>query len=117
MKRNKLTFILFAVVFLLVSLGIDLRNAVENGDIFRMNGDFLDQMHFYLQIPGSVPTFPLIWLFFKSMHSYNIYFAWSLSLLFNCLFYGYAGYWLYPWVKTLIASKQKKTGTTSETQA
>ena len=117
MKRNKITFIVFAVIFLVISLGIDMRNAVSNGQIFIMNGDFLDQMHFYLQIPGSIPTFLVVWIFFKNMHAYNFYFMWSFTLLFNCLFYGYAGYLIYPKIKSFITSKRGNTSRPGEQEA
>ncbi|HEX2865698.1 MAG TPA: hypothetical protein VHO03_01585 [Ignavibacteriales bacterium] len=117
MKKNKITFIVFAVVFLLISLGIDMRNAVANGEIFRMNGDLLDQIHFYLQIPGAILPFLFVWLFFKNSHAYNFYTLWSITLLLNCLFYGFAGYWLYPAVKNLIASRRKKAISSTESEA
>lgn len=117
MKRNKLAFIVFAVIFLIISLGIDMRNAVSNGEIYRMNGDFLDQVHFYLQIPGALPIFLIVWLFLKNSHAYNFYLLWSLTLLLNCLFYGFAGYWIYPAFKNFITSKQKKADHTSEMQS
>ncbi|HEX2961046.1 MAG TPA: hypothetical protein VHO43_04600 [Ignavibacteriales bacterium] len=117
MKGNKLTFIVFAVIFLFISLGIDMRNVISNGEIFRMNGDFLDQIHFYLQIPGAIPVFLVVRLFFKDSHAYNFYFLWSLTLLLNCLFYGFAGYWIYPAVKNLFGYRQKNAGKTGETRA
>lgn len=117
MKKNKITFIVFAVIFLIISLGIDMRNAIANGEIFRLSGDMLDQVHFYLQIPGSIPTFLVVWLFFKNGHAYNFYFLWSITLLLNCLFYGYAGYWIYPAIKNLIASRQKRSADIEETRA
>lgn len=116
MKRNKITFIVFAVVFLFISLGIDLRNAVSNGEIYRMNGDFLDQIHFYLQIPGAIPVFLVVRLFFKNAHAYNFYSLWSITLLLNCIFYGFAGYWIYPAVKNFITSRSKKTVSSTQSE-
>ncbi|MGE5353585.1 MAG: hypothetical protein ACM3P0_15980 [Acidobacteriota bacterium] len=116
MRKNKLTFIVFAVIFLFISLGIDMRNVISNGEIFRMNGDFLDQIDFYLQIPGALPVFLIVRLFIKDSHAYNFYFLWALMLLLNCLFYGFAGYWIYPAVKNFISLRRKTTVNSTDQQ-
>lgn len=102
MNRYRKHFFIAAIVYILFSVLIDLRNYLVNGEIFIVNGDILDSLHFYLNIPGRIISFILIFIVYQNIHNYDFYFLWASSLLFNSLLYGFLVYLLVPYIIKLI---------------
>jgi hypothetical protein len=105
MKGNRKHFFIAALVYILFSLVIDLRNYLVNGEIFIESGDILDSINYYSSIPGFIPSFILILIIYQNIHNYDYYFLWTSSLLFNSLFYGILVYFFIPYIKKLIRHK------------
>jgi len=107
MKGDKKYFLIAASIFLLYSLSVDLRNFLENGDVFVVNGDIFDSINFYLSIPGVILSFIPVLIVYQNIHNYDFYFMWSFALIFNGIFYGTVFYFLYPFIKKYL--KNSKT--------
>jgi|GEM_PF-4190511 len=94
-----------ASCFLFIYLAMHLKNYLLVGlPLFVVKGDVFDQIFQMISFPGQIPAYILILIVFRNIHNYPMWFSESLSLICNCLFYGYVFGKVFP----VIVSKIKR---------
>ena len=82
--------LLGAACFFLVYVGIHLKNYFQVGEFFLViKDDVFDKAFGYINFPGQIPTLFLIVMIFWNIHNYPFWFSETISLIFNCMFYGF----------------------------
>jgi len=90
MKKDIKRILVAASCFFLVYVAIHFKNYLQVGKLFIViKDDVFDKCVFYINLPGQIPAFLLIITIFQNIHNYPWWFSEGLSLILNCIIYGY----------------------------
>jgi hypothetical protein len=100
--------LLAAACFFFVYVALHLKNYFQVGHLFLVvKGDVFDKAFYYISFPGLIPTVLLIIAIFRNIHNYPLWFLETLSVFFNCAFYGYLFGKLLPTLYAKMKTKKR----------